>query len=137
MIDINIKGVLYGINAVLPHMLKEGSGHIVSTSSIGGLKTFPSGGVYGSTKFAIRAIMDTLREDLSGRIKVTIIYSGSVTTELGHDITSKMIFDMLGSYGKWSRLDADAIADAFIYAISQQGNIAVNDLVIRPVDQPL
>ncbi|SEO37940.1 short chain dehydrogenase [Niastella yeongjuensis] len=137
MIDINIKGVLYGIHAVLPTMLSNGSGHIVTTSSVGGLKTFPSGGVYGCTKFAVRAIMDTLRQEVAGKVKVTTIYPGSVTTELGHDITSEKVFSMLSSYGKWTRLDADAIADAFIYAISQPGNVAVNDLIIRPSDQPL
>ncbi|KAA2239798.1 SDR family oxidoreductase [Chitinophaga agrisoli] len=137
MIDINIKGVLYGIHSVLPHMLKNGNGHIVATSSIGGWKTFPSGGVYGSTKFAVRAIMDTLRQELAGKIKVTTIYPGSVTTELGRDITSKKVFEMLETYGKWSQLDAAAIADAFIYAISQPGNVAVNDLLIRPIDQPI
>lgn len=139
MIDINIKGVLYGINAVLPQMLKVGKGHIVSTSSVGGLKTFPGGGVYGSTKFAVRAIMDTLREELAGKIKTTTMYPGSVQTELGHDITSEKVFQMFskGNVGKWSRLNAEAIADAFLYVVSQPDNVAINDFVIRPADQTL
>jgi NADP-dependent 3-hydroxy acid dehydrogenase YdfG len=73
MIDINIKGVLYGINAVLPHMLERGQGHILSTSSVGGLKTSPGIGVYSGTKFAVKAIMETLREEVAQNIKVTTI----------------------------------------------------------------
>jgi NADP-dependent 3-hydroxy acid dehydrogenase YdfG len=81
MININIKGVLYGINAILPHMLERGEGHIITTSSMGGLNTFPSGGVYSATKFAVRAIMETLRKKVGEKIKVTTIYPGIVTTE--------------------------------------------------------
>lgn len=133
MIDINIKGVLYGINAVLPHMLQRGKGHILATSSIGGKKTFASAGVYSGTKFAVRAIMETLREETAGKLKVTTIYPGAVTTELGHDITSSKVFEMYGSIENLDRLDANAIADAFIYAISQPGNVTINDITVRPL----
>lgn len=133
MIDVNIKGVLYGINAVLPHMLKQGSGHIVATSSVAGKKTFKSSAVYSGTKFAVAAIMDTLRDETAGKIKTTTIYPGAVVTELGHDITSPMVAEMSKSFGTMDMLDASAIADAFIYAISQPGNVAVNDVTIRPI----
>ena len=133
MIDVNIKGVLYGINAVLPHMLKQGSGHIVATSSVAGQKTFKSSAVYSGTKFAVAAIMDTLRDETAGKIKTTTIYPGAVVTELGHDITSPMVAEMSKSFGTMDMLDASAIADAFIYAISQPGNVAVNDVTIRPI----
>ena len=133
MIDINIKGVLYGINAVLPHMLERGSGHIVSTSSIAGKRIFKSSAVYSATKFAVAAIMDTLRDETAGKIKTTTIYPGAVVTELGHDITSPMVMKMASSLGDFERLDAAAIANGFIYAISQPGNVAVNDVTIRPI----
>jgi NADP-dependent 3-hydroxy acid dehydrogenase YdfG len=133
MIDVNIKGVLYGINAVLPHMLERGTGHILATSSIVGKRIFQSSGVYSGTKYAVRAIMETLRDETAGKIKVTTIYPGAVTTELGHDITSSKVAKMAEGMGNFDRLDASAIADAVIYAISQPSNVAVNDVTIRPL----
>ncbi|MEN0054550.1 MAG: SDR family oxidoreductase [Mucilaginibacter sp.] len=135
MIDINIKGVLYGINAVLPHMLQRGQGHILATSSVGGLKTSPGIGVYSGTKFAVRAIMDTLREEVAQTIKVTTIYPGATQSELGHDITSPKIKALYGNLTGMPKMDEDAIASAFIYAISQPGNIVVNDITLRPQGQ--
>jgi NADP-dependent 3-hydroxy acid dehydrogenase YdfG len=137
MIDINIKGVLYGINAVLPVMLQKGSGHIVATSSVQGHKTFAGTGVYAGTKFAVRAIMETLREEMAGRIKVTTLYPGLVDTEFGKDITSDRIVASYGDFKNFPKLDATAIADAFIYAISQPGNVAANDIILRAFEQTI
>jgi len=135
MIDINIKGVLYGINAVLPHMQQQGHGHILATSSVGGLKTSPGIGVYSGTKFAVRAIMDTLREEVAQTIKVTTIYPGATQSELGHDITSPKIKALYGNITNMPKMDENAIANAVIYAISQPGNINVNEVVLRPLGQ--
>ena len=137
MIDINIKGVLYGIHAILPHMLERGSGHIIATGSTAGLKTHVASGVYSGTKFAVGAIMETLREELAGKIKVTTISPGAVATELGHDITSAKVFEMFGGLMDLPKLHADAIADAVVYAISQPGNIGINEITIRPLEQAL
>jgi NADP-dependent 3-hydroxy acid dehydrogenase YdfG len=133
MIDINIKGVLYGINAVLPHMLERGQGHILSTSSMGGINTFPSGGVYSCTKFAVRAIMETLRKEVGEKIKVTTLYPGTVATELGHDITGPKVAALYGNLENIPKMDAEAIVNAVVYAISQPGNIVVNDVMLRPL----
>ncbi|QTE36383.1 SDR family oxidoreductase [Mucilaginibacter gossypii] len=135
MIDINIKGVLYGINAVLPRMLERGQGHILSTSSVGGLKTSPGIGVYSGTKFAVKAIMETLREEVAQNIKVTTIYPGATKSELGHDITSPKIKGLYGNLANMPKLDEEAIANAVIYAISQPDNISVNEVVVRPLGQ--
>lgn len=135
MIDINIKGVLYGINAVLPHMLERGQGHILSTSSVGGIKTSPGIGVYSATKFAVRAIMETLREEVAQTLKVTTIYPGATQSELGHDITSPKIKAIYGNLAGMPKMDEEAIANAVIYAISQPGNITVNEIVLRPLGQ--
>ncbi|SDS71795.1 NADP-dependent 3-hydroxy acid dehydrogenase YdfG [Mucilaginibacter mallensis] len=137
MIDINIKGVLYGINAVLPHMLERGQGHILSTSSIAGIKTTPGIGVYSATKFAVRAIMETLREEVAKTIKVTTIYPGATRSELGHDITSPKIKAAFfnSSAPPSPKMDESAIANAVIYAISQSGNTNVNEIVLRPLGQ--
>lgn len=135
MIDVNIKGVLYGINAVLPHMQGRGQGHILTTSSVAGLKTLPSTGVYSGTKFAVRAIMEALREEVAETIKVTTIYPGATHSELGHDITSPKVRALYGNLENFVRMDEEAIANAVIYAISQPGNINVNELVLRPLGQ--
>jgi NADP-dependent 3-hydroxy acid dehydrogenase YdfG len=135
MIDINIKGVLYGINAVLPHMLERGQGHILATSSVGGLKTTPGIGVYSATKFAVRAIMETLREEVAQTIKVTTIYPGATQSELGNDITSPKIRAIFGNLANMPKMNEEAIADAVIYAISQPGNVNINELVLRPLGQ--
>jgi NADP-dependent 3-hydroxy acid dehydrogenase YdfG len=135
MIDINIKGVLYGINAVLPHMIARGEGHILATSSVGGLRTSPGIGVYSSTKFAVKAIMETLREEVAQIIKVTTIYPGATQSELGHDITSPKIRALYGNLKNMPKMDEEAIANAVVYAISQPGNINVNDVVLRPLGQ--
>jgi NADP-dependent 3-hydroxy acid dehydrogenase YdfG len=135
MIDINIKGVLYGINAVLPHMIARGEGHILATSSVGGLRTSPGVGVYSSTKFAVKAIMETLREEVTRIIKVTTIYPGATQSELGHDITSPKIRALYGNLKNMPKMDEEAIANAVVYAISQPGNINVNDVVLRPLGQ--
>jgi NADP-dependent 3-hydroxy acid dehydrogenase YdfG len=135
MIDINIKGVLYGINAVLPHMLQRGQGHILATSSVAGIKTSPGIGVYSATKFAVKAIMESLREEVTQTIKVTTIFPGATQSELGHDITSPKIRALYGDLKNMPKMDEDAIADAVIYVISQPGNVSVNELVIRPLGQ--
>lgn len=135
MIDINIKGVLYGINAVLPHMLERGQGHILSTSSVGGIKTSPGIGVYSATKFAVRALMEGLREEVAQTLKVTTIYPGATQSELGHDITSPRIKAIYGNLTGMPKMDEEAIANAVIYAISQPGNITVNEIVLRPLGQ--
>ncbi|MFY0252540.1 SDR family oxidoreductase [Chitinophaga sp. 30R24] len=136
MIDVNIKGVLYGINAVLPHMLERKGGHILATSSIAGIRTNPGIGVYCGTKYAVRAIMDTLRQEVAQYIKVTTIYPGATKSELTGSITSPKINELyLSNNTAAPVMEAEAIADAVIYAISQAGNINVNDLVLRPLGQ--
>jgi NADP-dependent 3-hydroxy acid dehydrogenase YdfG len=135
MIDINIKGVLYGINAVLPHMLQRGKGHILATSSVGGIKTSPGIGVYSGTKFAVKAIMETLREEVAQAIKVTTIFPGATQSELGHDITSPKIKALYGNLKGMPKMDEEAIVNAVIYAISQPGNITINEIVLRPLGQ--
>lgn len=135
MIDTNVKGVLYGINAVLPYMLEQGSGHIVATASIQAYKTLPGTGVYSATKFAVRAIMDTLRQELAGKIKVTTLYPGLVATEFGNEMPSPKVLESLGDLSKLPQLDAEAIADALIYAISQPANVTASDIAIRPLAQ--
>lgn len=130
MIDVNIKGVLWGIAAALPIMKRQGSGHIINTASVGGYFVVPGGAVYSATKFAVRAISEGLRLEEPG-LRVTVISPGTAATELGTDITDE---DMraAGSSDQIKQMDASFIADAVAYAISQPDHVDVSEMVVRP-----
>lgn len=129
MIDINIKGVLNGIAAALPIMEAQGSGHILNTASIGAYHVIPTGAVYCATKYAVWAITEGLRQE-SSVVRTTIISPGVTTTELGHDIPSNEVKEMIQEFRKKS-LSPDAIAQAVLYAVSQPEEVDVNEIVVR------
>ena len=136
MVDVNIKGVLYGISAVMPVMLEQKSGHIINLSSVAGHKVFAGGTVYCATKFAVKAISEGIRIESDGKIRSTNISPGAVATELtntiSHEETAQMaeqLYDMA--------IDADAIARAITYAIEQPAEVDVNEMIIRPTKQEL
>lgn len=131
IIDINIKGVLNGIAAVLPIMDQQGHGHIINTASTGARAVGPSCGVYCASKFAVRAISEGLRQE-SNNLRVTVLSPGVTTTELGHDITDEAAAEFVKQLRNTS-LNVEAVADAVLYAISQPDNVDVNELVIRTV----
>ena len=129
IIDINIKGVLNGIAAVLPVMEAQGSGHIISTASTGAHAVGGQFGVYCASKYAVRAIMEGLRQEMS-RIRVTTISPGVTESELGHDITvgdTKAAVNQLRSIA----LDTNAVAKAVNYIIAQPADVDVNEIIIR------
>lgn len=131
MIDVNIRGVLHGIAAVLPHMTARKSGQIINLSSIGGHRVWPSCAVYSGTKFAVCAISEGLRQETQD-IRVTIISPGVVESELADSITSESTAEAIAEFRK-SALRADAIARAMAYAIEQPADVDVNEIVVRPV----
>ncbi|MBD2530114.1 SDR family oxidoreductase [Nostoc flagelliforme FACHB-838] len=136
MIDVNIKGVLYGIAAVLPIMRQQKSGHVINLSSVAGHKVFPGAAVYCATKYAVRAISEGLRLESNGEIRSTNISPGAVATELTSTITDKDTaagMDQLYAIA----IDADAIARAIAYAIEQPADVDVNEMIIRPTRQEL
>lgn len=136
MVDVNIKGVLYNIAAVMPVMLQQESGQIINISSVAGHKVFPGGTVYCATKFAVKAISEGIRLESDGKIRSTNISPGAVDTELTntitHNETAKNV-DELYSIA----IDADAIARAITYAIEQPDDVDVNEMIIRPTKQEL
>lgn len=138
MVDVNIKGVLYGIAAVLPHMLERSQGHIINVSSVAGHVIFPGASVYCGTKFAVRAITEGLRTDLRGKadIRVSLISPGAVSTELSHTITDPDIMAMFKKSGV-TPLNPDSIAKAVKYVLEQPADVDVNEIIVRPVSQPL
>jgi len=130
MVDVNIKGVLHGIAAVLPGMLAQGSGHIVNIASVGALTVSPTAAVYCATKFAVRAISDGLRQE-NDRLRVTCIHPGVVESELAETITDETAAALMTSY-RAIALQPDAIARAVRYAIEQPEDVDVNEIVVRP-----
>jgi NADP-dependent 3-hydroxy acid dehydrogenase YdfG len=135
MIDVNIKGVLYGIAAALPVFRKQGSGHFITVSSVAGHRVAPSGAVYSGTKFAVRAISEGLRQEAGDKIRVTIISPGAVESELAETISNPAVKQRIMDYRKMA-IPAEAIASAMAYAIGQPANVDVNEILIRPTAQP-
>lgn len=135
-IDVNIKGVLYGIAAVLPIMRQQKSGHIINVSSIAGHKVFPGSAVYCATKYAVRAISEGLRLESNGEIRSTNISPGAVATELTNTISDPDTAASMNALYEIA-IDADAIARAIAYAIEQPGDVDVNEMIIRPTRQEL
>ncbi|WP_419961764.1 SDR family oxidoreductase [Psychrobacillus sp. BM2] len=136
MIDINIMGVLNGIAAVLPIMEKQKSGHILSTDSVAGHVVYPDSAVYCGTKFAVRAIMEGLRqEQRENNIKSTIISPGAVQTELYKTISDKKVADELHEAQKEWGLTAEDIATAVVFAIDTPDRMSISDMIVRPTAQ--
>jgi NADP-dependent 3-hydroxy acid dehydrogenase YdfG len=134
MIDVNIKGVLYGIAAALPVFRKQGSGHFITVSSVAGHRIAPTGAVYSGTKFAVRAISEGLRQEVGDKIRVTIISPGVVESELAETISNPEVKKRIEDYRKVA-IPAEAIASAMAYAIGQPANVDVNEILIRPTAQ--
>ncbi len=136
MVDVNIKGVLFGIAAVLPTMREQKSGHIINVSSVAGHKVFPGGTVYCATKFAVKAISEGIRLESNGEIRATNISPGAVATELtstiSHEETAKNVDEMYSV-----AINSDAIARAITFAIEQPEDVDVNEMIIRPTQQEL
>jgi len=130
MVDVNIKGVLYGIAAVLPEMTARGSGHIINIASIGALSVSPTAAVYCATKYAVRAISEGLRQE-NERLRVTCIHPGVVTSELADTITDPAAAALMKTY-RAIALQPDAIGRAVRFAIEQPEDVDVNEMVVRP-----
>ena len=135
-IDVNIKGVLYGVAAVLPHMQKQKSGHIINLASVFGIKVFaPGGTVYCATKSAVRFLTEGLRIELhSQNIRCTMVSPGAVATELPESSSEEATRKNLREFYKMA-IPANSIASAIAYAIEQPANVEIDEIVIRPTAQ--
>ena len=135
MIDVNIKGVLYGIAAALPVFRRQGSGHFVNIASTAGLITKPTMAVYSATKFAVRAISEGLRQEAGDTLRVTIISPGFVHTSIADSMTDPAVkAQIVEAMGRMA-ISPDAIARAIAYAIEQPADVDVGEIVIRPTAQ--
>ena len=135
MIDINIKGVLYGIAAALPVFRKQGFGHFVNTASTAGHKTVANQAVYSGTKFAVRAISEGLRQEAGDKLRVTIISPGLVQTNFADGVTNPEVKAQLAAARDKFAMPPAAIARAIAFAIEQPADIDVNEIVVRPTAQ--
>lgn len=134
MVDVNIKGVLYGIAAALPLMQEQGYGQIINLSSIGGHRVSPTAAVYCATKFAVWAISDGLRQE-TDRIRVTVISPGTTTSELSDTITDPTAREAMKAY-RTITISPQAVAHAIAYAISQPEDVDVSEIIVRPTASP-
>lgn len=138
MIDVNLKGVLYCIAAVLPTMREQQNGHIVNISSVAGRKVMPGSAVYSATKFGVRAISEGLRQELSpsDNIRITAIEPGAVDTELMDTITDEEMKDLVEeSFGNIKTLESEDIAESIRYAVTQPNHVDVSEILIMPTEQ--
>ncbi|UUZ87147.1 SDR family oxidoreductase [Paenibacillus sp. P26] len=134
MIDVNIKGVLYGIAATLPFFRKQGSGHFVNIASTATYRIVPNMSVYAGTKFAVRAISEGLRQEAGDKLRVTIISPGATRTNFAESMTDPDMKAKLEEYRDIG-MPPDAIARAIAFAIEQPSDVDVSEVVVRPTAQ--
>jgi NADP-dependent 3-hydroxy acid dehydrogenase YdfG len=135
MIDVNIKGVLYGIAAALPRMIAQKSGHIINVSSVAGHKVGPGGAVYAATKHAVRVISEGLRQEVKPyNIRTTVISPGAVATELTATITDPAVAEGMRKTYEIA-IPADSFARAVAFAMSQPEEVEINEILFRPTSQ--
>ena len=138
MIDVNLKGVLYGIAAVLPHMKAQKSGHIINTSSVAGHKVRPGSAVYAATKTAVLVISEGLRQEVKPyNIRTTVISPGAMKTELADSITEPDIADGVRKFADMIGVTAETFANIVSFAISQPEDVDINEILFRPTKQEL
>ncbi|WP_407840310.1 SDR family oxidoreductase [Streptomyces sp. DSM 116496] len=131
MIDVNLRGVLYGIAAALPVMRAQGGGHFVNVASVGAYEVSPTAAVYCATKFAVRAISEGLRQESDGTVRVTLVSPGVTESELAEGISDPVAREAMKAY-RAVALPASAIAEAIAYAVAQPAGVDVNEIVVRP-----
>lgn len=130
MIDVNVKGVLYGISAVASHMLERGHGSIINISSVAGLRTNPGMTVYCATKSAVRVISEGLRQETAGKLQVTSICPGVFDTEMVASITDEVVGDLFRNNAE----PPERVVDAILFALKQDPAVSVTELVIQPIN---
>lgn len=137
-IDVNIKGVLYGIAAALPYMKQQKAGHIINVSSVAGHRVGPGSAVYAATKTAVRVISEGLRQEVKPyNIRTTVISPGAVATELPNSITEPDIAENIRKFYEMGAIPADSFARAVAFAMSQPDDVDINEILFRPTSQEL
>jgi NADP-dependent 3-hydroxy acid dehydrogenase YdfG len=139
IVDVNIKGVLNGIAAVLPTFISQKSGHVIATSSVAGLKAYPGGAVYGGTKWFLRDFMEVLRMESAQEgtnIRTATIYPAAINTELLAQITNQDMAEKMTALYEQYGISPDRVANVVAFAIDQPEDTNVNEFTIGPTTQP-
>jgi len=139
MIDVNIKGVLNGFEAVLPEFIEQKSGHVIANSSVAGLKAYPAGAVYGATKFAVKNLMEVLRMESAQEgtnIRTATIYPAAIQTELLKTISDKETSESAEQMYEEYEISPDRVANVVAFAIDQPEDTNVSEFTIGPTTQP-
>jgi NADP-dependent 3-hydroxy acid dehydrogenase YdfG len=137
-IDVNIKGVLHGVAAALPHMKQQKGGHIINVSSVAGHKVGPGRAVYSATKTAVRVLSEGLRQEVKPyNIRTTVISLGAVATELPSSVTEPDIAAGIQQFYEAFAIPADSFAQAVLYSMSQPEAVDINEILFRPTHQEL
>ena len=137
-IDVNLKGVLYGIGAALPYMSEQKSGHIINVASVAAYKVRPGSAVYAATKAAVRMISEGLRQEVKPyNICTTVISPGAVATELPQSITEADVAQGGEQFYEAYAIPADSFAHAVVYAMSRPDEVDINEILFRPTRQDL
>jgi NADP-dependent 3-hydroxy acid dehydrogenase YdfG len=135
MVDVNIKGVLYGVAAALPVFRAQGFGHFIAVASTAGLRTVPNQSVYSATKFAVRAFCEGLRQEAGDKLRVTIVTPGFVKTGFIDAISDSALRGQLAAARDKIAIPPEAVARAIAFAIEQPSDVDVNEIVVRPTAQ--
>jgi NADP-dependent 3-hydroxy acid dehydrogenase YdfG len=135
MIDVNIKGLLYGIAAALPIFRSQGAGHFINTASTAAYRTVPSQAVYSGTKVAVRAISEGLRQEAGDQLRVTIISPGFVRTDFADAVPNAQVKAQIAESRDKFAIAPRAIARAMAFAIEQPPDVDVNEIIVRPTAQ--
>ncbi len=139
MVDVNISGVLNGVAAVMPEFLAQKSGHILATSSVAGLKTYPNAAVYGGTKWFVRQFMEVLRMESAAEgsnIRTATIFPAAINTELLDTITDEKASSGLRSLYQQYGIAPERVAEVVVYALNLPGDTTVSEFTIGPANQP-
>jgi NADP-dependent 3-hydroxy acid dehydrogenase YdfG len=138
MIDVNLKGVLYGIAAALPHMTRQKSGHIINVSSVAGHKVRPGSAVYAATKAAVLMLSEGLRQEVKPYgIRTTVISPGAVESELPDSITDAEVAKGTRQFYAQYAIPAESFARVVAFAISQPAEVDINEILFRPTAQEM
>ena len=136
MIDVNIKGVLYGIAAALPHMKQQKAGHFINVSSVAGHRVGPGFAVYAATKYAVRALSEGLRQEVKPyNIRTTVVSPGAVATELPNTVTDPQAAERIRKFYAEVAIPAESFARSVAFAMSQPEEVDVNEILFRPTRQ--
>lgn len=138
MMSTNVLGLMYVTHAAIPHLVEQGAGDVINISSVAGRTAKPGSGVYNASKWAVNAFSESLRQEVTGKgVRITLIEPGAVDTALNDQITDEKAKEASKkSYDSMRTLHAEDVANAIVYTATQPDYVAVNEILIRPTDQP-